>query len=103
MVKFRKKPVVIEAIQLTESNIKECYEIVNKTKVDLSLPIASDKWDDYEKIVIDNGLDVPTLEDGKDKRVKHVASIGDYIIKGVQGEFYPCKPDIFKQTYDVVL
>ena len=31
-----------------------------------------------------------------------MASIGDYIIKGVQGEFYPCKPDIFNQTYELV-
>ena len=32
----------------------------------------------------------------------HLASVGDYIIKGVQGEFYPCKPDIFEQTYEEV-
>lgn len=100
MTKYRKKPVVIEAIQLTENNIKECYEIVNNTKVDLSRLIASDKWQDYERIVIEKGLDVPTLEDGKDKRAKHVASIGDFIIKGISGEFYPCKPDIFEQTYE---
>ena len=100
MKKFRKKPVVIEAIQLTEKNIKECYEIVNRTKVDLSLRITGDKWDVYERIVIDKGLDVPTLEDGEYKRAKHVASIGDYIIKGIKGEFYPCKPDIFKDTYE---
>lgn len=102
MVKFRKKPVVIEAIQLTEKNILECYTLVHGKAPDLSLDIAHDKWEQYEESVIKNGLNVPTLEDGKDNRAKHVASIGDYIIKGIQGEFYPCKPDIFKQTYDLV-
>ena len=47
-------------------------------------------------------MTIETLEDGKDKRAKHVASIGDYIIKGVKGEFYPCKPDIFEMTYEPV-
>ena len=102
MEKFRKKPVVIEAIQLTENNIKKCYEIVNKTKVNLSLHITQEKWDEYKRMVIDKGLNIPTLEDGKDKRAKHVASIGDYIIKGIKGEFYPCKPDIFQKTYEKV-
>nr|ADV36486.1 prophage lp2 protein 33 [Edwardsiella phage eiDWF] len=46
--------------------------------------------------------DVVTLEDGPDKRARHVATEGDYIIKGVKGEFYPCKPDIFHITYDPV-
>lgn len=45
-------------------------------------------------------MDVFTLEDGSDGRAKHVASIGDWIIKGIKGEFYPCKPDIFQATYD---
>ena len=98
MLKFRKKPIVIEAVQLTVLNIKECYELVNGHNV---APIGS--WSDFEKEVIKKGLDVPTLEDGIDKRVKHVANIGDYIIKGVQGELYPCKPDIFKQTYEQVV
>jgi len=102
MKKFRKKPIVVEAIQLTEKNIKKCYELVNNTKIDLPSPIASDRWYDYESIVIKEGLDVPTLEDGKDKRAKHVASIGDWIIKGVNGEFYPCKPDIFHKTYEQI-
>lgn len=43
-----------------------------------------------------NGININTL-----KGVHH-ASFGDYIIKGVNGEFYPCNPDIFKKTYEVV-
>ena len=44
--------------------------------------------------------DIITLEDGDDGRAKHVATEGDWIIKGVQGEFYACKPDIFQSTYE---
>lgn len=44
-------------------------------------------------------LRVHTLEDGDGNQIQHIASKGDYIIKGVEGEFYPCKPDIFKKTY----
>ena len=45
---------------------------------------------------VTGGLIIKTLEG------EHLASIGDYIIKGVQGEFYPCKPDIFEETYELV-
>ena len=100
--KYRKKPVVIDAIQLKASNIDIVYGFVYGNKPDLRSSIAQDNWYDYCQSVIKNGLDIPTLEDGGDKRAKHVASIGDYIIKGIQGEFYPCKPDIFEATYEVV-
>ena len=80
-MKFRKKPVVIEAIQWTGDNLQE---LISFGLVGAYL-LATDKQ-----------LQVTTLEGG------HVASMGDWIIKGVKGEFYPCKPDIFKQTYDPV-
>ena len=48
-----------------------------------------------DHFAIEGGLVIKTLEG------EHVASIGDYIIKGVAGEFYPCKPDIFAKTYDL--
>lgn len=46
---------------------------------------------------------IGTLEDGKSDgpQVQHIASVGDWIIKGVKGEFYPCKPEIFEKTYDI--
>ena len=103
MKKFRKKPVVIEAIQLTKENIKEVYELVNNELVDLASSMYVNKWAEYCDIVERDGLTIPTLEDGNDKRAKHVATIGDFIIKGIHGEFYPCKPDIFEATYDAVL
>lgn len=83
MVKqYRKKPVVIEAVKYDGNNLNEIYEFTNKTAF-----IAKR---------IDSPLVIPTLEG------EHVASKGDYIIKGVAGELYPCKPDIFEQTYEEV-
>jgi len=81
MPMFRKKPVVIEARQLTEENRGELADWCSALSV--TKP-------GYEK-----GLFIRTLEGD------HYARLGDYIIKGVQGEFYPCKPDIFEQTYDL--
>lgn len=45
--------------------------------------------------------EIKTLEDGKNLKVKHIATEGDFIVKGVDGEFYPCKPDIFEQTFEI--
>lgn len=103
-MKYRKKPVVIEAIQLKKDNILEVYNFIFKQQQPFS-PLSyalQNRFERYRKNVIENGMTIETLEDGKDKRAKHVASIGDYIIKGVKGEFYPCKPDIFEMTYEPV-
>lgn len=77
---YRKRPVTIEAIQLTPLNLEEIEEFVGG---DLA-------------IHPEGGVVIATLEGAMR------ASIGDYIIKGVQGEFYPCKPDIFAKTYEGV-
>ena len=84
MQKFVKKPVVIEAIQYDGANITEVENFVRKK---LPTVISSNQ---------DTQLLIPTLE-GYMR-----ASKGDYVIKGVNGEFYPCKPDVFEKTYDVV-
>lgn len=78
-MKYRKKPVVIEAIKWTGTNVEEICAFIGK---------------DVYHWLVSGELYIETLEG------THHASIGDYIIKGVQGEFYPCKPDIFEQTYD---
>ena len=84
MAKYRKKPVIIEAIQyLREDNIGETIDFINKEGV---LFYSTRKNEYYIK----------TLEGDM------FISKSDYIIKGVQGEFYPCKPDIFEQTYEIV-
>lgn len=84
--RFRKKPVVIEASKLTQENTTDVAmwcggRIVREEK-------ASDPTDVYL------GLDIPTLE-GVMR-----ANIGDWVVRGVQGEFYPVKPDIFRETYE---
>ena len=84
MQKFVKKPVVVEAIQYNGINITEVESFVG---VKLPTVLLS---------VEDTQLVIPTLEG--DMKV----SKGDYVIKGIKGEFYPCKPDVFKSTYNVV-
>ena len=69
--------------------------------VNTELRVACDAFDEYVRITNEQGLTIHTLEDGSDGRAEHVASVGDYIIKGVKGEFYPCKPDIFELTYEL--
>ena len=85
MGQYRKKPIVIEAIQLEDLEVYTLMSIQHL--VGLGKYIFEVKGD---------GLIIKTLEG--DMR----ASIGDWIIKGVQGEFYPCKPDIFEKTYEKV-
>ena len=90
-MKYRKKPVVIEAIQWNGINLTEIKEFVGN---DLDCIILDDAWKVGHGIphVI---MHIHTLEG--DMKV----SRNDYIIKGVNGEFYPCKPDIFEKTYEI--
>ena len=94
-MKYRKKPVVIEAVQWTGSykSTKEVIEFLGQ-KVTNDF-VTQEKFEDYVSYIRTNGLSIETLEGNM--RV----SIGDYVIKGIQGEFYPCKPDIFEQTYEI--
>lgn len=95
-MKYRKKPVVIEAVKWTGDNHREMFDfLTNGTKHDDPIETSGDNFyiDHYK---IEGGLIIKTLEG------EHLASIGDYIIKGVAGEFYPCKPDIFENTYEEV-
>ena len=90
-----KKPVAIEAIEWTGENLRSVQEFIEGKSVDAhSCDIQAAKWYDYVSIVKRDGLIIKTLEG------QHLATVGDYIIKGVKGEFYPCKPEIFKLTYD---
>jgi len=87
--RYTKKPVTIEAIQWTGDNLRE---IIDFTRLNQSAQKWS--WDEYCEVVKIRGLKIFTLEGPL------MASIGDFIIKGVKGEFYPCKPDIFAATYE---
>lgn len=79
-MKYRKKPVVIEAVQF-DGTIESVEELM--------IPEVSQELGSKT-------LQIPTLEGVM------TASPGDFIIKGVNGEFYPCKPDIFEKTYERV-
>jgi len=83
--KYRKKPVVIEAIKWEGDNfeqIKVFMDEYNKHNVKLA--------------EVSQTLHIQTLEGVM------IADVGNWIIKGIKGEFYPCKPDIFKETYEEV-
>ena len=84
--KFRKKPIVIEAIQW-DGNPNETFPEISRW-TDMSGEIGLDPTGD---------LIILTLEGNMR------ASVGDWIIKGVGDEFYPCKPDIFQKTYEEVI
>ena len=86
--KYVKKPIVIEAIQFNGYNFGTVYDWVYNTNIYLDRKYS-------EECYKENFL-VKTLEGDMN------ASIGDFIIKGVNGEFYPCKPDIFEKTYQEV-
>jgi hypothetical protein len=102
MPRFRKKPVVIEAVQWTGPNLYEVVTFIEGAKPDLTNPMALEAWDAYQEAAARDGLRIQTLEDGENGEAKHVASVGDWIIRGIQGEHYPCKPDIFAATYEAV-
>lgn len=94
MAKYIKKPVAVEAVQLNKHNLFNVISFLEGKKPDIRSNIACDNWEGYKKEVLSDGyLMIHTLE-GDMK-----ASFNDYIIRGVNGEFYPCKPGIFKKTY----
>ncbi len=77
-MKFRKKPIVIDAVQWINNNIVEIVKFCPKARRDITC------------------LRLQTLEGVM------TVDPNDWIIKGVKGEFYPCKPDIFEMTYERV-
>jgi len=92
MSKYRKKPVVIEAVQ---------YQY---PMMDAVADFAGPEWPVRlgDRVSAGRQLIITTLEDGVNGEAKHVADPGDWIIRGVKGEIYACKPDIFAATYDPV-
>lgn len=82
MAKYRKKPVEIEAEQFTEANKDRAFNFVTCNR--------SADFDASGAPI----LKIQTLEG------EMTATLGDWIIRGVKGEFYPCKPDIFEATYE---
>jgi hypothetical protein len=91
MAKYRKKPVAIDAFRLGIDYIPDWFmdAITENTVI---LHGTSSGFDH----VPDTNADIYTLEG------RHHANYGDYIIRGVKGEIYPCKPDIFAMTYEEI-
>lgn len=83
-MKFRKKPIIIDAIKWERTNIQEVIDFMGKESYDFD----NENSLEPEKVIIH------TLEGDI------TASPGDWIIRGVSGELYPCKPDIFQKTYE---
>ena len=81
MAKFRKKPVVVDAFQWTVDEAPDWWKLrTDKTMINVQT----------------GSVFIPTLEG------THEARVGDFIIRGIKGELYPCKPDIFEATYEEV-
>lgn len=80
-MRFRKKPIIIDAIQFTGKNSADIHEFCGNAARE---PVGTDI------------MEIVTLEGVM------VASPKDWIIRGVKGEFYPCKPDVFEKTYELV-
>lgn len=101
-MKFRKLPVEIEAEQVTKDNLSAVEAFIKDVEGVQRVYVHNDEnstWtlesslEEYTRL----GFEIPTLEGVM------LAVDGDWIIKGVQGEFYPCKPDIFQATYEPVV
>ena len=80
MSKYRKKPVVIEAMHFDDESVGSLIA----------------EWCGGSNALSPTQIQIETLEGVM------TASLGDYVIRGVQGEFYPCREDIFRQTYEAV-
>ncbi len=96
MSRYRKKPVVIEAVQLRWSTWSEMCDHLGDIigPHNESCRTVDECNDDCGETAPFMELTIPTLEGD------HLARHGDWIIKGVEGEFYPCRPDIFEKTYE---
>jgi hypothetical protein len=92
-MKFRKKPVVIEAVKFTYNE-----QGMIAVKSFCGTALGNVRKERHPSALAE--AEIGTLEDGVHLTVKHIATEGDWIIKGVQGEFYACKPDIFEATYE---
>lgn len=84
MLKFRRKPEVIEAVQLTDGTFDECLEFIDDRS------ICEENRDEC-------CITIATLNGDID------AHSGDWIIKGALNEFYPCKPNIFTENYEPIM
>ena len=86
-MRYKKKPIEVEAIKFDGTNHREILKFIYPSMTETGLEGA-------EKMKLP--IVIETLEGDMN------VSVGDYVIRGVQGELYPCKPDIFEQTYQTI-
>ena len=91
-MEYRKKPVVIEALRWTGRNLEEVQNFLGGSFVKYEV-VCDTAWEVGKGIPFTE-ISIKTID------AVAIAINGDYIVKGVQGEFYPCKPDIFEATYE---
>lgn len=93
---YVKKPIAIEAVKFEYT--EECIAFLKEWMGGAFIGCTK-----YRSPYAVGWLEVGTLEDGSSDtaQAKHIATEGDYVIKGVCGEFYPCKPHIFEETYQL--
>ena len=97
-MRFRKKPVIIDAIQFTgKESLDDVIKFINPEELYGKREANTIKSIIEYYIEKDEAIVIPTLEGNM------IASKGDWIIRGVQGEYYPCKNDIFEATYEAVI
>ena len=92
-MKYRKKPVIIEAFQLTKDAALRYF--IDKEPLPFGIGLSGSYHTERRSLYSAHAT-IKTLEGNMR------AELGDWIIKGVKGEFYPCKPDIFEATYEAV-
>ena len=106
-MKYRKKPVVIDAFQVTRKTVDFIYNLTTNQKVDEHDSKAWPKW--FKRAVYASEIYANTrgveVEDDNFLYVETSfgdvkAYVGNWIIRGAEGELYPCDPDIFEQTYE---
>lgn len=88
---YRKKPVLVDAFKFTDDSELIAPDWFTQAVKDRSVTIKRKTLNGHASV---DGCIIKTLEGD------HLARIGDYIIRGVAGELYPCKPDIFTRTYE---
>jgi len=104
MSQYQKKPVIVEAIRLSNNNIAEVYRFIHgDDSIKLTCRMAEDRWDEYEDLIRKEGMKLKTPESGGETQI---ASIGDYIVKGnspqLGDHFWPVKSDYFELNYDLI-
>lgn len=91
-MRYRTKPCEIEAVRWAGHNHREMYDFLTGDIDGYIQPSGDNFYIDHDKVK--GGLVIKTLEG------EHIVSIGDYIIKGLVGEFYPCKEEVFRRKYE---